>query len=67
MTTHEPHMRRLDNATAADVALRCAWLRVHAAYTLTLDPTAQLCAQLLDFADLLEVAICRGWFDHEAA
>ena len=67
MTDHEPHMRHLNDATAADVALRCAWLRVHAAYTLTLDPSAQLCVQLLDFADLLEVAIGRGWLDREAA
>lgn len=46
----------------ADVALRCAWLRVHAEQLEPVDPTGQLSAQLLDFADLLEVAQTRGWF-----
>lgn len=42
-------------------ALRCAWLRVHATLLGEVDPSGQLRAQLLDFADLLEVAEDRGW------
>jgi len=46
----------------ADQALRCAWLRVHADMLGAVDPTGQLRANLLDFADLLEVAEDHGWF-----
>jgi hypothetical protein len=48
---------------AGDQALRCAWLRVHADLVRSVDPSGQLSAQLLDFADLLEVAEARGWFE----
>lgn len=47
----------------ADTALRCAWLREHARHLFNVDPTGQLSVQLMDFADLLEVATDRGWFD----
>lgn len=48
--------------TAADTALRCAWLREHAEQLRPFDRTGQLSAQLRDFADLIEVAQERGWF-----
>lgn len=48
----------------ADLALRCAWLRAHASELHTVvDPSGQLSAQLLDLADLLEVAEREGWWD----
>jgi len=42
--------------------LRCAWLRAHAHLLYDVDPGGLLPAQLLDFADLLEVAEREGWF-----
>lgn len=48
---------------AADVAVRCAWLRVHADLLREVDPSGQLTAQLYDFADLLEVAHRLRWFE----
>ena len=47
---------------SADLAMRCAWLRVHADELYDVDPSGQLSAQLADFADLLEVAQREGWF-----
>lgn len=46
----------------ADLALRCAWLRAHASELHAVDPSGQLSAQLLDLADLLEVAEREGWW-----
>lgn len=46
----------------ADLAWRCANLRVAAEDTHRLDPTGWLAAQLLDLADLLESAEAAGWF-----
>jgi hypothetical protein len=46
----------------ADLALRCAWLRVHADQLHSIELGGQLSAQLLDFADVLEVAEAWGWF-----
>jgi len=48
---------------SADTSVRCAWLRVHADLVRSVDPSGQLSAQLLDFADLLEAAEARGWFE----
>ena len=47
---------------SAELALRCAWLRFHAKFMHEVDPSGQLTANLLDFADLLEVAQQRRWF-----
>ena len=44
----------LTRSDRADLALRCAWLRVHADLLRPIDTTGQLSAQLLDLADLLE-------------
>ncbi len=63
MSAHDPHLEHLDRSGAADTALRCAWLRHHAAELLFVDPSGQLTAQLRDFADLLEECQARGWFD----
>ena len=46
----------------ADLALRCAWPRAHASLLYDVDDSGLLSAQLLDFADLLEVAEREGWF-----
>ena len=46
----------------ADLELRLAWLRVHAADMYGVDPTGQLSAELLDLVDLLEVAQREGWW-----
>lgn len=48
---------------AADLALHCAWLRAHAEPLRQVDPSGQLTANMRDFADLLEVAQRRGWFE----
>ncbi|WP_280496774.1 hypothetical protein [Nocardia farcinica] len=50
------------DAARADLALRCAWLREHAARFDEFDQADMLACQLRDFADLLEVAEREGWF-----
>lgn len=47
---------------AANVALRCAWLRTNAEHTLQFDPSGQVMCAMFDFADLLEVAHRLRWF-----
>jgi hypothetical protein len=47
---------------AADLAWRCARLRVTAERTREFDPSGWLCAQLRDLADFLESAEAAGWF-----
>lgn len=47
---------------SADLAWRCARLRVVADDTYRLDPSGWLAAQLRDFADLLESAEAAGWW-----
>jgi hypothetical protein len=53
-------LRARSDQMHANLALRCAWLREHGRRLFDLD--GQLAAQLLDFADLLEVADRLGWF-----
>lgn len=60
---HHPHLKLVSASEHAEIALRCAWLREHARRLFAIDTTGQLSVQLLDFADLLEVAEQRGWFD----
>lgn len=58
-----PSLRSAEEAArTADLALRCAWLRVHAWEVECFDPSGCLTAQLLDLADLLEVAHREGWW-----
>lgn len=47
---------------AADLAIACAWLRVHSDLLRPFDQSGQLSASLADHADLLEVAQREGWF-----
>lgn len=59
-----PHLpTRTEQDLHADLVLRCVWLRAHAWEVDALDPSGQLAANLLDFADLIEVADREGWWD----
>lgn len=53
---------RHQTTARAEIALRCAWLREHAARFDTFGEANLLACQLRDFADLLEVADRKGWF-----
>ncbi|MBF6536865.1 hypothetical protein IU418_06550 [Nocardia farcinica] len=53
---------RPQDTARADLVLRCAWLREHAARFDTFTEANLLACQLRDFADLLEVADRKGWF-----
>lgn len=61
--TATTHRVRDSRVSGADLAMRCAWLREHARHLFSVDPSGQLSVQLMDFADLLEVAQARGWFE----
>lgn len=60
-----PESRRTARALEdrAHLALRVAWLRVHADYMFGIDTTGQTSAQLLDMAALLEVLEAEGRWD----
>ena len=55
-----PSIKIADPNLHADLALRCAWLRVHA-HRLFDVGDGLLSVQLPDVADLLEVAERQGW------
>ena len=51
-----------NHSVHGDLVLRCVWLRAHASLLCDVDDSGLLSAQLLDFADLLEVSEREGWF-----